>query len=115
MLSLPPLGERLNICAANSLAGGRASCVRFRLQPEAAIALAARIKRPGKEFMGVQRELYLDADGSEAPSSEIAPYERLLGDAMVGDGALFAGEDAVMAAWARGRAGAGRAQRSAAL
>ena len=27
-------------------------------------------------------------------------YERLLGDAMIGDGALFAGQDGVEAAWA---------------
>ena len=31
---------------------------------------------------------------------EEAPYERLLGDAMAGDGALFTREDAVEAAWA---------------
>ena len=31
---------------------------------------------------------------------EEAPYERLLSDAMAGDGALFAREDAVEAAWA---------------
>lgn len=76
-------------------AGGRANYFRFRLQPEASIALAARIKRPGKEFVGVQRELYLGEDDS----STMSTYERLLGDAMAGDGALFTDEDAVMAAW----------------
>ena len=76
-------------------AGGRANYFRFRLQPEASIALAARIKRPGKEFVGVQRELYL----SEDDPSTMSTYERLLGDAMAGDGALFTDEDAVMAAW----------------
>ena len=76
-------------------AGGRANYLRFRLQPGAGIALAARIKRPGKEFVGVQRELYLGADDPEVTST----YERLLGDAMAGDGALFTDEDAVMAAW----------------
>ena len=76
-------------------AGGRANYFRFRLQPEASIALAARIKRPGKEFVGVQRELYL---GEDDPST-MSTYERLLGDAMAGDGALFTDEDAVMAAW----------------
>ncbi|MEO6407860.1 MAG: glucose-6-phosphate dehydrogenase [Burkholderiaceae bacterium] len=75
--------------------GGRANYVRFRLQPEASIALAARVKRPGKEFVGVQRELYL---GEDEPST-MSTYERLLGDAMAGDGALFTDEDAVMAAW----------------
>jgi glucose-6-phosphate 1-dehydrogenase len=76
-------------------AGGRANYFRFRLQPEAGIALAARIKRPGKEFVGIQRELYLGEDDPETMST----YERLLGDAMAGDDALFTDEDAVMAAW----------------
>jgi len=47
-------------------AGGCANYVRFRLQPEAGIALAARVKRPGKAFIGVQRELYL---GEQAPGT----------------------------------------------
>jgi glucose-6-phosphate 1-dehydrogenase len=34
----------------------------------------------------------------EQPGEE-TPYERLLGDAMAGDGALFTREDAVEAAW----------------
>ena len=42
------------------------------------------------------RELHLF---EEWPGEE-APYERLLGDAMIGDGALFTREDAVEAAWA---------------
>ncbi|MEP6792370.1 MAG: glucose-6-phosphate dehydrogenase, partial [Ramlibacter sp.] len=76
-------------------AGGRANYFRFRLQPDAGIALAARIKSPGKEFVGVQRELYLGDEDSQAMTT----YERLLGDAMAGDGALFTDDDAVMAAW----------------
>jgi glucose-6-phosphate 1-dehydrogenase len=77
-------------------ADGRANYVRFKLQPTSAVALAARIKRPGKGFVGDQRELYLceDVQGGETT------YERLLGDAMVGDGSLFTGQDAVEAAWA---------------
>ena len=70
--------------------------LRFRLSPRSAIALAARVKRAGKEFIGDQRELYLS---DEQPGEE-APYERLLGAAMTGDGALFIREDAVEAAWA---------------
>jgi glucose-6-phosphate 1-dehydrogenase len=77
-------------------AAGRANYLRFRLAPGAAIALAARVKLAGKEFVGEQRELYL----SEEQTGEEAPYERLLGDAMIGDGALFTREDAVEAAWA---------------
>ena len=38
---------------------GRANYVRFKLQPISAVALAARVKRPGKGFLGDQRELYL--------------------------------------------------------
>ena len=76
--------------------GGPANYLRFRLSPDAAIALAARVKRPGKEFVGDQRELYLV---EELPGAE-TPYERLLSDAMIGDGALFTREDAVEAAWA---------------
>jgi glucose-6-phosphate 1-dehydrogenase len=75
--------------------GGRTNYVRFRISPGSAIALAARVKRPGKEFVGDQRELYLLEDLSGVES----PYERLLGDAMAGDGALFTREDAVEAAW----------------
>ena len=75
---------------------GRTNYLRFRLSPNSAIALAARVKRAGKEFIGDQRELYL----LEEQPGEEAPYERLLGDAMAGDGALFTGEDAVEAAWA---------------
>jgi glucose-6-phosphate 1-dehydrogenase len=82
--------------ADSAPATGRTNYVRFRLSPSAAIALAARVKLAGKEFVGEQRELYLLED---QPGEE-APYERLLGDAMIGDGALFTREDAVEAAWA---------------
>lgn len=75
---------------------GRANYIRFRLQPNAAVALAARVKRSGKEFLGDQRELLLI---DEQPGEE-TPYERLLGDAMHGNGALFIRQDAVEAAWA---------------
>jgi glucose-6-phosphate 1-dehydrogenase len=75
---------------------GLANYLRFRLSPSSAVAIAARVKLPGKEFVGDQRELYLF---EEQPGEETL-YERLLGDAMIGDGALFTREDAVEAAWA---------------
>ncbi|HVC89500.1 MAG TPA: glucose-6-phosphate dehydrogenase [Acidobacteriaceae bacterium] len=74
----------------------RSNYLRFRLAPAAAIALAARVKLAGEEFTGEMRELYL----SEEQDGEESPYERLLGDAMKGDGALFTREDTVEAAWA---------------
>jgi glucose-6-phosphate 1-dehydrogenase len=72
-----------------------ANYFRFRLSPVSIIALAARVKRGGKEFIGNQRELCL----VEERFGKELPYERLLHDAMVGDGALFAREEAVEAAW----------------
>lgn len=75
---------------------GRANYIRFRCSPNPAIALAARVKVPGKEYIGDQEELFL----SENLAGQEPPYERLLGDAMSGDGALFTREDAVEAAWA---------------
>jgi len=79
-----------------SPAGAGASYLRFRLSPHSAIALAARVKRPGKPYLGDRRELVL----ADAQDDEEAPYDRLLGDAMAGDPALFAREDAVEASWA---------------
>lgn len=75
---------------------GRANYIRFRFAPESQIAVAARVKEPGKTFVGLQRELYLC---NEHPGEE-APYERLLGDALAGNGMLFTREDGVEAAWA---------------
>jgi glucose-6-phosphate 1-dehydrogenase len=74
---------------------GPANYLRFRLSPDAAVALAARVKRPGKEFVGDQRELYMVEELVGAQP----PYERLLSDAMSGDGALFTRWDAIEAAW----------------
>ncbi len=91
-LKAPP--QRL--FADSAPATGPANYLRFRISPKTAVALAARIKHPGEEFVGDLRELYLF---EEQPGEE-PPYERLLGDAMIGDGALFAREDAVEAAWA---------------
>ena len=76
-------------------AGGRPNYLRFRLQPTSSIALAARVKDVGKKFVGEQRELY----ACEDLQGEEAPYDRLLGDAMAGDGSLFTSLDAVEAAW----------------
>ena len=73
-----------------------ANYLRFHLSPHSTIALAARVKRAGKEFVGDQREFLL----LEEDHDEQSPYERLLADAMAGDGALFARQDAIESAWA---------------
>jgi glucose-6-phosphate 1-dehydrogenase len=76
-------------------ATGPANYLRFRISPDSDIALAARVKIAGSDFVGMQKELHLRV---EQPAEE-TPYERLLGDAMAGDGALFIREDAVESAW----------------
>jgi glucose-6-phosphate 1-dehydrogenase len=93
LVELKPPPQRLFADSASMT--GRANYLRFRLSPSSAVALAARVKRTGKEFVGDQHELYLV---EEQPGEE-SPYERLLGDAMAGNGALFTREDAVEAAW----------------
>jgi glucose-6-phosphate 1-dehydrogenase len=93
LVELKPPPQRLFADAEPTT--GRANYLRFRLSPNSAVALAARVKLAGKDFIGEQRELYLS---DERPGGE-TPYERLLSDAMAGNGALFTREDAVEAAW----------------
>ncbi|WP_291992999.1 glucose-6-phosphate dehydrogenase [Candidatus Accumulibacter sp. ACC003] len=94
LVQLKPPPQRL--FADSAPAGGHANHLRFHLSPCSSIALAARVKRAGKEFTGEQRELLL----IEEEDGEDTPYQRLLTDAMSGAGALFAHEDAIEAAWA---------------
>ena len=75
---------------------GPANYVRFRISPGSAVAIAARVKRAGEQFIGDQRELFL----LDEQPDEQTPYERLLGDAMAGNAALFTRENSVEAAWA---------------
>ena len=91
-LKAPP--QRLFEDAAREY--GRSNYLRFRLSPESAIALAARVKRAGEEFVGDQRELFLCNDQPD----EQSPYERLLGDALEGRRALFTQEASIEASWA---------------
>jgi glucose-6-phosphate 1-dehydrogenase len=93
LVELKPPPQRLFDDSAPT--DGRANYLRFRLSPSSAIALAARVKRPGKEFTGDQRELVL----LNARTDEQSPYDRLLGDAMAGNGALFARADCLEATW----------------
>jgi glucose-6-phosphate 1-dehydrogenase len=70
--------------------------VRFRLNPDVAIALGTMVMNPGEAMTGRQIEL-LAAQRSAA--EKVDPYERLLGEAMKGDPTLFAREDYVEEAW----------------
>jgi glucose-6-phosphate 1-dehydrogenase len=68
---------------------------RFRLSPEEVIAAGARVKKTGEEMRGSNVELV----AHHARLREKSPYQRLLGDAMRGDSALFTRDDSVEAAW----------------
>jgi glucose-6-phosphate 1-dehydrogenase len=74
---------------------GLADHLRLRLSPEVLIALGMRVKVPGEQMVGEDVELI----ATHQSGSEMAPYERLLGDALRGDQSLFANEDAVEAQW----------------
>ncbi|HYW04081.1 MAG TPA: glucose-6-phosphate dehydrogenase [Gammaproteobacteria bacterium] len=89
-LHRPPL----NIFREPAVAG--ANHIRFRLGPDRVeIGLGARAKQTGEGMSGRQVELEVISD----PSDNALPYERLIGDALKGDQALFARQDGVEAAW----------------
>jgi glucose-6-phosphate 1-dehydrogenase len=69
---------------------------RFRLGPEATIAIGATLKRPGDEVAGEEVELLVS---HETDIVEADAYEQLLGDAMKGRPFRFAREDYVEEAW----------------
>lgn|GEM_PF-28067 len=77
------------------IAPGRSNYLRFRLSPDVLISLGARAKITGEAMIGEEVELI----ARRHPGDEMAPYERLLGDAMRGDASLFAREDSIEAAW----------------
>ncbi len=87
-LKRPPLRQ---------LARGETNYFRFRLSPDVTIAAGARVKRHGEQMQTEPTELKVLHDAGDG---EMDAYERLLGDAMVGDGTLFAGQGSVEAAWA---------------
>lgn len=77
-------------------AGEPRNYVRFRLGPDrVAIAIGARAKVPGEKMIGRETELFV----SHQRGDEMEAYERLIGDAMMGDASLFARQDGVEASW----------------
>lgn len=83
--------------ALSILCPGEANHVRFRLSPDVTIAIGARVKRPGDQLIGDLTELKVVI---QPHGDDMGAYERLLSDAMAGDGSLFASQAAVEAAWA---------------
>ena len=89
-MKVPPLSVFDEITLKNS------NYFRFRLSPEVIIAEGMRVKQPGEAMQGEPVELV----ARHRPQSEKPPYERLLGDAIRGDNALFTSDECVEAAWA---------------
>jgi len=70
--------------------------IRFRISPEVTLAVGVTVMDPEDRMIGQQVELL----ASRRPSAEeMDAYERVLGDALVGDSTLFAREDYVEEAW----------------
>src|SRR5215469_4186489 len=70
--------------------------VRLRVSPDTTIALGMMVLSPGKEMAGQALELFAC---QSPPAGDMDAYERVLGEAMVGDPTLFAREDYVEEAW----------------
>jgi len=69
--------------------------VYFRIDPDVFIALGAQAKKPGEAMIGEAVDLVVRHHSGD----EMQPYERLLGDAVRGDAALFGRQDGIEAAW----------------
>ncbi|HJU20908.1 MAG TPA: glucose-6-phosphate dehydrogenase [Casimicrobiaceae bacterium] len=74
---------------------GPSNHLRLRLSPDVVIALGLRVKHAGERMIGEEVELVAKHERKD----EMAPYQRLLGDALRGDSSLFARQDAVEAQW----------------
>jgi glucose-6-phosphate 1-dehydrogenase len=77
------------------LVASRSNHLRLRLSPGMRIALGMRVKVAGEQLIGEDVELV----ATDQPGEDRPAYERLLGDALEGDGELFAREDGVEAEW----------------
>ena len=69
--------------------------IRIRISPDVSIAQGLRVKLPGETMKGEDVELVL----TEQATDFKPPYQRLLGDAMLGVGELFGRRDIVDAQW----------------
>ena len=67
----------------------------FRTKPDDGISLSMQAKKPGPTMVSRPIELHLEHDRPRGRDA----YDRLIGDALRGDPALFARQDGVMEAW----------------
>ncbi|MFK3689855.1 glucose-6-phosphate dehydrogenase [Agrobacterium tumefaciens] len=87
--------KRPPISLFNDVEAAPANYLRFRLGPDIAIGIGARRKAAGDGMLGEEVELGAADDGA----GDMAPYERLIGDAMAGERQLFTRQDAAELAW----------------
>jgi glucose-6-phosphate 1-dehydrogenase len=73
-----------------------ANYLRFRISPEVEIAIGMTVMAPGEGTSTRTAEMLAS---SHPRAVEMDAYERVLGDAMVGDATLFARQDYVEEAW----------------
>ncbi|MEI9937637.1 MAG: glucose-6-phosphate dehydrogenase [Pseudomonadota bacterium] len=102
-------GKSLALSATDAILHFKAACqpvlddeqapvpnsLRFRLSPDNLVALRANLKAPGEAAAGEASEFVLHRSSAGA----LAPYERLLGDALDGDATLYAERQAVEESW----------------
>jgi glucose-6-phosphate 1-dehydrogenase len=69
---------------------------RFRISPDVTTALGMNVMAPGESMDGASAEMVAS---SHPGAHEMEAYERVLGDAMMGDATLFAREDYAEEAW----------------
>jgi glucose-6-phosphate 1-dehydrogenase len=70
--------------------------IRLRISPDMAIAMGMMVLKPDKDIVGEPTEIVANR---HPEANEMDAYERVLGDAIAGDGTLFAREDYVEEAW----------------
>jgi glucose-6-phosphate 1-dehydrogenase len=74
-----------------------ANLIRFRLGTADGVTMTVQAKQPGAQL--VAQPVDLSVDFGTSLGARMGPYERLLGDAIVGDSRRFAREDGVECTW----------------
>jgi glucose-6-phosphate 1-dehydrogenase len=77
------------------LGGSAVNALRFRINPAARVSITVSGKKPGAGWQPQPETLTF----AEQPSSDMRPYDRLIGAALAGDRGLFARQDTVEEAW----------------
>lgn len=79
----------------DKIAADETNYIRFRISPQVVVAIGARRKAAGEVMSGEAVELLAVDDDT----TDMSPYQRLIGDAMDGNEQLFTRQDASEIAW----------------